>query len=147
MNKAFVIIVTLFTLCLFSGMKPGPEPAKKIAGELPSVSIKHDLCIIPSENSVEDENSKDKTYKELEEEIQGIMEELEKLEEEALLAGVAVIKLDASLPSKRFYDSLGYLTLEETFLEVENGERLGFYKMEKPLTKERTGSRWGEKRS
>jgi hypothetical protein len=37
------------------------------------------------------------------------------------------------LPSKRFYDSLGYITLEETFLEVENGKRLDYYKMQKSL--------------
>ena len=56
---------------------------------------------------------------------------MQKLEGKALLAGVGVVKLDASLPSKRFYDSLGYVTLEETFLEVENGKRLDYFKMQK----------------
>ncbi len=60
---------------------------------------------------------------------------MQKLEEEAISAGVSVVKLCASLPSKKFYDSLGYATLEETFLEVENGKRLDFYKMEKALIK------------
>jgi GNAT superfamily N-acetyltransferase len=61
---------------------------------------------------------------------------MQKLEEKALSAGVGVIKLDASLSSKRFYDSLGYVTLEETFLEVENGKKLDYHKMEKSLKKE-----------
>jgi GNAT superfamily N-acetyltransferase len=59
---------------------------------------------------------------------------MRKLEEKAASLGIDVIKLDASIPSKKFYDSLGYVTLEETFLEVENGKRLNYYKMEKSLT-------------
>ena len=51
---------------------------------------------------------------------------MHKLEEKALLAGVGNVKLDASLPSKKFYDSLGYVTLEETFVELENGTRLDY---------------------
>jgi GNAT superfamily N-acetyltransferase len=58
---------------------------------------------------------------------------MHKLEEKALLQGVSIVKLDASLPSKKFYDLLGYITIEETFLEVENGKRLDYYKMKKPL--------------
>ena len=61
---------------------------------------------------------------------------MQKLEEKALLAGVGIVKLDASLPSKKFYDSLGYTTLEATFLEVENGKRLDYYKMQKSVIKE-----------
>ena len=57
------------------------------------------------------------------------------LEEKALSTAITAVTLDASLPSKRFYDSLGYVTLEETFLEVENGKKLDYYKMEKSLTK------------
>jgi GNAT superfamily N-acetyltransferase len=58
---------------------------------------------------------------------------MQKLEEKALSAGIDIVKLDASLPSKKFYDSLAYVTLEKTFLEVENNERLDYYKMEKLL--------------
>jgi N-acetylglutamate synthase-like GNAT family acetyltransferase len=58
-----------------------------------------------------------------------------KLEEKALSQGINIVKLDASLPSKKFYDLLGYVTLEETFLEVENGKKLHYYKMEKSLIK------------
>jgi GNAT superfamily N-acetyltransferase len=58
---------------------------------------------------------------------------MQELEKKAFLADVGNVKLDASLPSKKFYDSLGYVTLEETFLEVENGKKLEYYKMEKSL--------------
>jgi L-amino acid N-acyltransferase YncA len=63
---------------------------------------------------------------------------MRKLEEKAGSLGVAEVKLDASLPSKRFYDLLRYTTLEETFLEVENNKRLHYYKMVKRLTNENT---------
>jgi GNAT superfamily N-acetyltransferase len=55
------------------------------------------------------------------------------LEARASSQGIKLVKLDASLPAKRFYDSLGYQTLEKTFTEVTNGERLDYYKMEKLL--------------
>lgn len=58
---------------------------------------------------------------------------MRRLEEKAISLGIKAVKLDASLPSKEFYDCLGYTTLEETFLEVENNKRLDFYKMEKVL--------------
>jgi len=60
---------------------------------------------------------------------------MEKLEKKALSAGVGVVKLDASLPSKKFYDSLGYKTVAETFLKVKNSKRLDYYKMTKSLVK------------
>ena len=60
---------------------------------------------------------------------------MQKLEEKALSRGVNIVKLDASLPSKKFYDLLGYVTLDETFLEVENNKELHYYKMEKSLEK------------
>jgi len=58
---------------------------------------------------------------------------MRRLEEKSISLGIKVVKLDASLPSKKFYDCLSYITLEETFLEVENNKRLDFYKMEKVL--------------
>ena len=58
---------------------------------------------------------------------------MRKLEAKALAFGIHLVRLGASIPSKRFYDSLGYVTLEETFLEVENRKRLDFYKMQKTL--------------
>ncbi len=56
------------------------------------------------------------------------------LEEKAVTWGLASVRLDASLPSKAFYDRLGYSTVREAFLEVENGRRLDFFKMERTLS-------------
>jgi N-acetylglutamate synthase-like GNAT family acetyltransferase len=58
---------------------------------------------------------------------------MERLEDRARSSQVTTIKLDASLPSKVFYDRLGYATVEKTFLPVENGRRLDFFKMKKAL--------------
>lgn len=55
------------------------------------------------------------------------------LEEKARLSGVATVRLDASLPSKTFYDKLGYVTVERTFLLLENGQRLDFFRMQRSL--------------
>jgi GNAT superfamily N-acetyltransferase len=60
-----------------------------------------------------------------------------KLEEKAISTGVSIVKLDASLPSKKFYDSLGYATCEKTFVKVENGKKLHYYKMNKVLHRNR----------
>ena len=49
---------------------------------------------------------------------------MHKLEEKALSQDINIVKLDASLPSKKFYDLLGYVTLEETFVDLENNRRL-----------------------
>ena len=67
---------------------------------------------------------------------------MQKLEEKALSAGISIVTLCASIPSKEFYDSLGYVTLEETFLEVENGKKLDYYKMQKSLIKVMTGGNY-----
>ena len=56
---------------------------------------------------------------------------MDKLEEKALSETVSTIQLDASIPSKKFYDRLGYVTLEKTFLKVKNNKRLDYYKMQK----------------
>lgn len=53
------------------------------------------------------------------------------LEAKASANEISIIKLDSSLPAKKFYDSLGYITLEKTFKQVENGKKLDYYKMEK----------------
>ena len=58
---------------------------------------------------------------------------MRKLEERAVSTSIDIVKLDASLPSKMFYDALGYVTLERAFLDVGNNKRLDFYKMEKTL--------------
>jgi GNAT superfamily N-acetyltransferase len=55
------------------------------------------------------------------------------LEERARSLGVTTVRLDASLPSKAFYDKLGYATVERTFLPLENDRRLEFFKMQRSL--------------
>jgi GNAT superfamily N-acetyltransferase len=55
------------------------------------------------------------------------------LEAKARSVGVSCVTLDASLPSKRFYDSLGYFVIDEAVLPVANGKSLRFYRMRKPL--------------
>jgi GNAT superfamily N-acetyltransferase len=55
------------------------------------------------------------------------------LEEAAARHGVETVRLDASLPSKAFYDALGYVTIETASLPLENGQRLDFFKMQKTL--------------
>ncbi len=58
---------------------------------------------------------------------------MQQLEETAARQGAAAVKLDASLPSRAFYDRLGYVTVEPAFLPVGNGRRLDFFKMQKAL--------------
>jgi len=58
---------------------------------------------------------------------------MQQLEEAAARRKVGAVRLDASLPSKTFYDRLGYATIEPAFLPVENGRRLEFFKMRKTL--------------
>ena len=55
------------------------------------------------------------------------------LEQEALEKGCKKISLSASLPSKRFYDTLGYSTECRTFLPVQHGKRLEYFTMIKNL--------------
>lgn len=58
---------------------------------------------------------------------------MKNLEKKAYLNGLKTIDLDSSLVSKRFYDSLGYITIKKDVIMVENNQRLDFYKMEKKL--------------
>jgi GNAT superfamily N-acetyltransferase len=55
------------------------------------------------------------------------------LEGEALRRGIERVDLSASLPSKRFYDRLGYTTECEAYIPVGNGKRLDYYAMVKVL--------------
>jgi putative acetyltransferase len=59
---------------------------------------------------------------------------MQKLEDKAISSGLRKVKLDASLPSKKFYDSLGYKTCEKTYVKLENGKKLHYHKMDKVLT-------------
>jgi len=55
------------------------------------------------------------------------------LEREAFRRGIGRVDLSASLPSKRFYDLLGYTTECEAYIPVRNGKRLDYYAMAKTL--------------
>ncbi|WP_301678359.1 GNAT family N-acetyltransferase [Methanoculleus methanifontis] len=55
------------------------------------------------------------------------------LESEAIRRGIGRVDLSASLPSKRFYDLLGYATECEDYIPVRNGKRLDYYTMVKAL--------------
>ena len=57
------------------------------------------------------------------------------LENEARASGVTEIGLSISLPSKSFYESLGYKVVEEISRDVGGGQRLGFWKAVKQLPK------------
>jgi GNAT superfamily N-acetyltransferase len=58
---------------------------------------------------------------------------MRQLEKAAVRHGAVAVRLDASLPSKAFYDRLGYVTVEPAFLPVGNGRRLDFFRMRKAL--------------
>jgi GNAT superfamily N-acetyltransferase len=58
---------------------------------------------------------------------------VEKLEEAAVTASIAIVELDASLPSRAFYDRLGYATVEKASRPVEGGQRLSYFRMQKVL--------------
>jgi len=54
-----------------------------------------------------------------------------KLEKRALAKGINILDLSASLVSKRFYDSLGYVTQKEDYIPVRNNQKLNYYAMVK----------------
>ncbi len=58
---------------------------------------------------------------------------MKRLEEQASSRGILALTLDASLPSRQFYDALGYVIVEEASLPVANGKMLDFYRMRKSL--------------
>ena len=59
---------------------------------------------------------------------------MQDLEEEARQRGVTESELSVSLPSKRFYEGLGYELVEEKSKDVGEGQRLDFWKARKFLT-------------
>jgi GNAT superfamily N-acetyltransferase len=56
---------------------------------------------------------------------------MHKLEERALARGISILDLSASIVSKRFYDSLGYVTQKEDYIPVWNNQKLIYYEMAK----------------
>jgi hypothetical protein len=57
------------------------------------------------------------------------------LENEACASRVTEIGLSVSLPSRRFYERLGYEVVEEKSIDVGEGQRLDFWKAVKRLPK------------
>ena len=58
---------------------------------------------------------------------------MHKLEEQAFANGISILDLSASLVSKRFYDSLGYITQKEDYIPVRNKQKLIYYAVVKKL--------------
>ena len=58
---------------------------------------------------------------------------MDALEGDARAAGRASVRLDVSLPSRRFYERRGYRLLENCSIEVGGGERLDYWTAEKSL--------------
>ncbi len=56
-----------------------------------------------------------------------------RLEAEARDAGIAESLLSVSLPSKRFYEGLGYVMVEEVSRDLGAGQHLDFWKAKKRL--------------
>jgi GNAT superfamily N-acetyltransferase len=59
---------------------------------------------------------------------------METLEERARADGVEEIWLDVSLPSRAFYEKMGYRGFEPAFLDVGDGQQLDYWKASKRLT-------------
>ena len=60
-----------------------------------------------------------------------IMKELEK---KAIFNGVSEVVLSVSLPSRRFYESLGYKIVENHTIDVGEGQQLDYWEAKKKLT-------------
>jgi GNAT superfamily N-acetyltransferase len=59
-----------------------------------------------------------------------IMNELEK---QAEANGIEILRLRALANARKFYESLGYSTVDRGLVEVDNGTHLEYYQMEKKL--------------
>ena len=58
---------------------------------------------------------------------------MSELERQAATNGVKVVQLRALAAAKKFYESLGYVTVAKGLVEVDNGRHLEYYKMVKSL--------------
>jgi GNAT superfamily N-acetyltransferase len=57
------------------------------------------------------------------------------LENRARAKGCTELKLSVSLPSKRFYESLGYEMIEQCSTDVGEGQHLVYWKARKPIAR------------
>lgn len=60
---------------------------------------------------------------------------MQELENRAKTRGCTELELSVSLPSRGFYERLGYSISEECSMDVGEGQHLDFWKASKPLTK------------
>jgi len=58
---------------------------------------------------------------------------MNELEMRATMNGVETVQLRALANAKKFYESLGYLTVANSLVEVDNGRNFEYYQMEKRL--------------
>lgn len=58
---------------------------------------------------------------------------MSRLEQIAARRKVPKLELSVSLPSRRFYERLGYTIIEERVLDVGEGQDLRYFLAEKPL--------------
>ena len=58
---------------------------------------------------------------------------IRELEKKALLEKSVTLDLGASLVSRQFWESLGFVVQREDFVPVRNGQRLHYYRMTKTL--------------
>jgi hypothetical protein len=58
---------------------------------------------------------------------------MNELEKRAAANGVNVLRLRALANARKFYESLGYSTIDRGLVEVDNGRHLEYYQMEKKL--------------
>lgn len=61
---------------------------------------------------------------------------MRELETRAIAKGHSDVALSVSLPSRKFYEGLGYEILQEAHVDVGEGQRLDFWKAKKSLRKE-----------
>jgi hypothetical protein len=61
---------------------------------------------------------------------------MHELEDRAKARGCTESELSVSLPSRGFYESLGYQMLEEGSIDVGEGQHLDFWKARKSLTRQ-----------
>ena len=54
---------------------------------------------------------------------------MKNLKEKALLEHITAIELDASLVSRKFWQSLGFTVKKEDYVPVRNNQKLVYYKM------------------
>ena len=53
----------------------------------------------------------------------------------AVVNDISEVVLSVSLPSKRFYESLGFEIIEDRTIDVGEGQRLGYWEAKKTLTR------------